>query len=213
VLVACALVVTTVVIYRGLEPDNPTAGMPAHWVPNAHALDVTERHLQGSKDAPTLILFSDYQCPFCAQLDHSIDSLVSSKYGDSVALLVRHFPIEQLHPMARRAAIAAECARRAGRGMEYHRMLFATHKAISDTIFVPLASSMGIEDTLGFKRCLSSEDAARIVREDTDAGRRLGLRGTPLLVIGDSAFPGAMSASDLDARLARLLSVRPTTAK
>jgi len=55
----------------------------------------------------TVIEYSDFQCPFCARVHPTLQSLVDT--NDDVAWVYRHLPLD-FHPEAMPAAIAAECA-------------------------------------------------------------------------------------------------------
>lgn len=65
-------------------------------------------HIRGDKNAKVFMIeYSDYECPFCIRF-HPTTKQVTDNYKD-VALVYRHFPLEQLHPNAKPAAIASEC--------------------------------------------------------------------------------------------------------
>ena len=71
-------------------------------------------HILGSLDAPVkLVEYSDLQCPFCGRF-HPTMQRVAKEYGDQVAWVYRHFPLESIHPNARPLANAAECAANLG---------------------------------------------------------------------------------------------------
>lgn len=73
-------------------------------------------HIRGDPNAPVkLIEFSDFECPFCKGFHETLTKIMS-KYGKSgkVAWVYRHFPIDELHPKARKEAQAAECAAEQG---------------------------------------------------------------------------------------------------
>ena len=93
----------------------------------------------GKSDAKlTIIEFSDFQCPFCERF--YLDTLPQLKkdYIDTgkVQLAFRHFPIASIHPNAKTAHEAAECANEQGKFWEYHDLLFQTQEQWSN---LPLA--------------------------------------------------------------------------
>ena len=64
----------------------------------------------GDKNAPiTLVEYSDFECPVCKKL-HDVLRGVLPNYSGKVRLVFKDFPIEQIHPWARTAAIAGRCA-------------------------------------------------------------------------------------------------------
>ena len=58
-------------------------------------------HVRGPADAPLLIEYADFECPYCAALSARLAEL-------SVRRLFRHFPVRSSHPRAWPAACAAE---------------------------------------------------------------------------------------------------------
>ena len=53
-----------------------------------------------------IVEFSDYQCPYCHQVESVIKDLLA-KYGDKVSLAYRDLPLKQIHPQAQVAAEAS----------------------------------------------------------------------------------------------------------
>lgn len=71
-------------------------------------------HVRGNRNAQVLLIeYSDFQCPFCQRF-HPTALQVLEEYGDDVAWVYRHFPLDQLHPQARSAALASECVTEIG---------------------------------------------------------------------------------------------------
>ena len=85
-------------------PDKLTSDV-ASKIPT---VNLASEHVRGSK-SPSLYLieYSDFECPFCQRF-HPTVIQVLDEYSE-VALVYRHFPLEQLHPYAKPAAIASEC--------------------------------------------------------------------------------------------------------
>ena len=66
-------------------------------------------HVRGNRNAQVLLIeYSDFQCPFCQRF-HATGLQVLDEYGNDAAWVYRHFPLDQLHPQARPAAVASEC--------------------------------------------------------------------------------------------------------
>lgn len=66
--------------------------------------------VRGNPDADVVLIeFSDIDCPYCGRHHDTMRQLMN-EYGDDVAWVYRHFPLEQLHPDAFHKAEAAECA-------------------------------------------------------------------------------------------------------
>ena len=92
---------------------------------NTRAVDPNE-HIIGNKNAAlTIIEYSDFQCPYCAQFHPTLQNIVST--DPAIAWVYRHFPLPN-HPEALPAAIASECAAKLGGNevfWEYATALFA----------------------------------------------------------------------------------------
>ena len=137
-----------------------------------------------------IVEFSDFQCPFCrSAVDHV--NRVLAAYPQDVQLVYRHFPLDALHPMARLAAQASECAGAAGRFWAYHDRLFA-ETTFSAQRLTDIARDVGI-DVGGFERCLDGDWARGRVVEDVEAGRRVGVSGTPTFFVNGRRLVGAQS--------------------
>src|SRR2546427_58800 len=147
---------------------------------------VADAPMLGRADAPvTLVEFSDYQCPFCQRFFATTLSALKKDYVDTgkVRYVFRDFPLDQLHPQARKAAEAAHCAGELGKYWEMHDVLFQHQKALAPPQLAEHARTVGV-DGAKFDECLSSgRHAARVTRGLTD-GAALGVQGTPTFVVG-----------------------------
>jgi|SRR5436309_4597280 len=80
----------------------------------------------GLTDAPvTVVEFSDYQCPFCGRFYSTTLPALKRDYIDTgkVRYVFRDYPLDQIHPQARKAAEAAHCAGDQGKYWEMHDRL------------------------------------------------------------------------------------------
>jgi protein-disulfide isomerase len=144
----------------------------------------------GPADAKvTIVEFSDFQCPFCQRVLPAL-SEVRSRYGDKVKLVFRDFPLDRLHPQARRAAEAARCARDQNKFWQYHDLLFAKAPQADPEQLKAYAEQLGL-DVPAFERCLASGKHAAGVQKDLDEGIRLGVSGTPGFFVNGRPLSGA----------------------
>src|SRR5436309_2842471 len=137
----------------------------------------------------TIVEFSDFQCPFCKQVVPTLTQ-VRSRYGEKVKLVYRDFPIDGLHPQARKAAEAARCAQDQGKFWDYHDALFANAPKLSLEQLKAYAQQVGL-DLPSFERCLASGAHAAAVQKSVDEGIRLGVTGTPAFFINGEFVSGA----------------------
>lgn len=155
----------------------------------------------------TLVEFSDYQCPYCGHFFHSLDS-VMAEFPGVLRVVYRHFPIVSLHPEARLAAIAAECAAVQGQFDAYHRSLFLGQSNLHLQPWVQIAQELGL-DTLAFAHCITGSDVNGRLAEDSIWVTDLDLRGTPTVIIDGWVLPGTPSAELLRARIKSALRGTP----
>ena len=114
----------------------------------------------------------------------------------------RHHPITGLHPFAREAALAAECAHVQKRFEQIRNVLFDKQDSIGKLPWGIFAQRAGLADTTAFVDCVKRRSFDARVVEDSVAARELGVRGTPTIVIGDSVFYGGMSLEELRIKVA-----------
>ena len=146
--------------------------------------------VRGLATAPvTLVEFSDFHCPFCKQVQSTLKQLLE-RYPGKVKLVYRDFPIDSLHPEARRAAEAARCAQDQGKFWEYHDLLFAGPPRAAPEDLERYAGQVGL-DLAAFGRCLSGGVHRAAVQRDLDEGARLGVAGTPGFFINGRPLSGA----------------------
>jgi protein-disulfide isomerase len=137
---------------------------------------------RGSAGAPvTIVEFSDFHCPFCRQAQALLGEL-RARYTDRIRLVYKHLPLDRLHPTARRAAEAAECANDQARFWEYHDRLFAGEPDGSPEKLRALARELGL-DVAGFGRCLDAGTHRARVQRDVDEAERLGVTFTPAFFV------------------------------
>ena len=153
----------------------------------------------GKPDAPvTVVEFSDYECPFCQR--HFANTLPALKkdYIDAgkVRYVFRDFPLDSIHPQARKAAEAAHCAGEQGKYWEMHDRLFKNQRALMVDNLRGFARDLGlkVED---FNSCLDQGKYATTVSEDLAAGSAVGVTGTPTFFIGKTAADGTIEATSV----------------
>ncbi len=149
-------------------------------------ISVADAPMLGRADAPvTIVEFSDYQCPFCQRFFATTLSAIKKQYVDTgkVRYVFRDFPLDQLHPQARKAAEAVHCAGEQGKYWQMHDILFQNQSALAPRQLAEHARKVGV-DGAKFEECLSSgRHTARVARGLID-GAAVGVQGTPTFVVG-----------------------------
>jgi diadenylate cyclase len=158
----------------------------------------TRDHARGPKDAPvTLVMYGDYECPYCGEA-HPVLKELEGRVGEGVRFVFRHFPLDSVHPRARRAAQAAEAAASQGRFWELHDLLYERQDELGEEDLMRHAAELGL-DLRRFEEDLANDHHAWRIEEDRLGGNRAGVRGTPAFFVNGVRYAGAM---DLDGLLA-----------
>jgi len=135
----------------------------------------------GNPSAPvTLILFSDFQCPFCSKLVPVIEEIALA-YPDTVKIVFKHFPLRN-HRYASLAALAAIAAQQQGKFWEFHDQLFQLQKELDQDKIMEVAQNLGL-DIKKFTSDVGGEDAKNQLTKDLNDGQAAGVRGTPTVFI------------------------------
>jgi protein-disulfide isomerase len=200
VLVVCALVVTGAVVKR--EFLTPTASAsPATYVPRRipGGQDLTSGvRLLGRPDAPVkIVVFSDFQCPFCSTFHQTLQR-VRARHPERVAVAYRHLPLDAIHPHARVAGLAAECAGEQGRFESYADLLFAQQDAIGRKEWSRFAAEARVPDVNSFDACMVEQRWADEIERDSRITRELNITVTPTFIINGTMIPGVTPEADLE---------------
>lgn len=190
-MVLCAVTVTGLVVRRELFSPSPAAA----------AIEVESRtvagwrsYAEGQRIGPadarvTIVEFSDFECPFCRETADRLRA-IRAKYPRDVALVYRHYPLSY-HKNAVPAAKASVCAARQGRFEAYHNALFAQQDSLGLISWTQLARAAGVPDEVGFEACMQSSVPGTEIERDLQAGTRLGVRGTPAILVNERFISGA----------------------
>jgi protein-disulfide isomerase len=145
---------------------------------------------KGPEDAPvTIVEFSDFECPFCGRAK-GVSRQIEEAYGDQVRFVFRHFPLPH-HQRAPRAAEASLCADAQGEFWALHDVMFQNQQALSDEDIKRYAGSIEGLDSEKFEACFTGGEMQARVRADIDAGRSVGVTGTPAFFVNGILITGA----------------------
>ncbi len=149
--------------------------------PPVFAISTEGQPMKGNPSAPvTIVEFTDFQCPSCAQAQPIIEQTLK-QFDGKVNLVVRDFPLEK-HTEAFKAAEAAEAARAQGKYWEYIALLFQNQAALSQDKLKEYAAQLKLEQKQ-FGSALDEGKFADNVQRDVQEGLRLGVAGTPTLFV------------------------------
>lgn len=195
ILIPLAIIIAGVLIAGAVIVSGNRAGPTGAVPPSTGNLEAlasitSDDHIRGDKNAPVKIVeYSDTECPFCKRF-HSTLLQLNSEYGTSgkVAWVYRHFPLDQLHPRARKEAEATECAAETGGNEKFwaylDRLMEVTpaNNGLDPLELPKIATFVGI-DANKFNDCLSSGKYAQKIEEHVQNAIATGGNGTPWNII------------------------------
>ena len=146
-------------------------------------------HVRGPADAPLVLMFADFECPYCAAEAQKLAAV-------RLRVAFRHFPVRTSHPRAWPAACAAEAAALQGRFWEMHDLLFADHGRLEDPHLWGRAETLGL-DLERFDAARRSDKVQARVRRDFESGVKGGIVTTPTLIVGQARYAGRLDAQVL----------------
>ncbi|HXG71679.1 MAG TPA: DsbA family protein [Gemmatimonadaceae bacterium] len=161
----------------------------------------------GAPHAPVVVtVFEDFQCPFCKSL--ASDLLAARQRRPSaLAVVYRQYPLSS-HFHSNGAARAALCAGRQGVFEQMHRKLYEEQDSIGHKAFLEFARESGVSDLGAFEKCLDDPKIQTEIKRDSLAGVRLGISGTPTLLINDLKLVGSPGGRLLDSYIDALIDGR-----
>ncbi len=147
---------------------------------------IRESPVLGKAGDVLLVVFSDFQCPYCAQAQRTLQTLQSGR-GKGLKLVYKHFPLTQIHPQALPAARAAWAAGRQAKFWEFHDALFSNQTKLGEDLYQQIAKNLSL-NLESFTRDRKGEASLQAIGQDLALAERLALQGTPtfLLQRGDS---------------------------
>jgi protein-disulfide isomerase len=143
-----------------------------------------------------IVLFSDFQCPFCQQFSAPFREL-QTKGLDGVQTKVqfKNFPLS-IHSNAQIAHQAAMAAREQGKFWEMHDLLFANQSAVKREDLLGYAKKLGLNLTR-FTKDLDSERIKDEIKADVAEGEKRGVSGTPTFFVNGKGYSGTRSFDQL----------------
>jgi protein-disulfide isomerase len=147
----------------------------------------------GSATAPVkIVVFSDYQCPYCGQFASTIKPALVNDFVNTGKLqfVYYDFPLGGTHKYSFLAARAARCAGDQNKFWEYHDLLFGQQSEWSFSSGVPMAEFLKYATQAGvdsgpFEACLKSDKYADVVTANRMLGDQLGVNATPTVIINN----------------------------
>jgi protein-disulfide isomerase len=169
-------------------------------------LDKLKTDLQpsfGTPGAPVvLVLFSDFQCPYCKEEAKMLRTNLVSAYPKQVRAYFKDLPLEQIHPWAKAAAIAGRCVFKQNPNAfwDYHDWIYEHQSEITaDNLRAKIMEfAQGKElDALQLGRCMDTKATEAEVNKSVEEARELRVSSTPTLFVNGRRLPSQIPWPDL----------------
>ncbi|MEW5807203.1 MAG: thioredoxin domain-containing protein [Acidobacteriota bacterium] len=167
-------------------------------------ISVKDAPFRGSRNAPvTIVEFSDFQCPYCANLSKILNQ-ISEKYPNDVKHVFKNFPLERIHGLARMAAKAALAAGEQGKFWEMRQKLFDNFRTISKESITKFATELGLNREK-FENDLNDAPYDALINADLQDGEMADVGGTPTIFINGKRYQGNRSVEAFEAIIKNII--------
>lgn len=161
----------------------------------------------------TVVVYDDFQCPYCAQGHKMLMSEILPEYKQNVRVVYKDFPLEQIHPWAVRAAVNANCLfeQQNDAYWDFADYVHASQKEIRGAdkekpkeeqlaTLDRAAVSYGSKHSLDMNRlqtCIKAQDETAVRASMKYGDETLGIESTPTLFVNGERIEGAIPADEL----------------
>ncbi len=181
------------------QPDTETVSMDD--------IPLEAEPMLGDENAPvTMVVYEDFQCPFCQQFEQGAMQQIVSNYVDSgqVKVVWKDLPLPQLgHDWAEPAAAAMECVYRQDNQAFWNvkDRVFENQAGISvsnvESTIKDYASQEGVSSD-AVQSCIDNDNPMEEVNGDSDEAQQVGANGTPTIIINGQKIVGAQPYSNFE---------------
>jgi protein-disulfide isomerase len=174
-------------------------------------INVTGRPWRGAASPKvTIIVYDDFECPYCAMMYRTLFTDSLKEYTDRVRIVFKDFPLFEIHPWAKRAAIDSNCLAEQSNDAywDFSDYVHANQKEISGPSRDSNASFARLDNAAldaGRKykldgnilhSCLKSQPDA-LLNASVKEADTLGVSSTPTLFINGDKTSGALTETEL----------------
>ena len=139
------------------------------------------------KGSVVMVEFFDYNCGYCKMSEPDTEKIL--KEDKDVKFIYKDFPI--LGPVSVEAAKAALASVKQNGYVKFHDALMAKKDHLSEDVIYQVAKDVGL-NIEKLKKDAASDDVAAQIKANQALGRAIGVRGTPMFIIGSQVYPGAL---------------------
>jgi protein-disulfide isomerase len=182
-------------------------------------IDTTGRPYRGAKDAKvTVVVYDDFQCPYCTHMHQTLFNDVMKTYGDRVKVIYKDYPLFEIHPWAGRAAVDSGCLAQLSNGAywDFADYVHANPKAISgekrplenqfaelDRMTLEFGKKHGA-DVEKLQACVKAQSQETLQASVKEA-ESIGVSATPAIFVNGMKLEGAVPAKEFKATLDQAL--------
>ncbi len=171
----------------GQRPPAPAPGST-----RVEGVTAGENQIKGNINAPVLVVqFSDFECPFSKRFYKETFPRLEKEYISTgkVKFAYRDFPLA-MHPGAFPVAVASRCAGKQNKYWEFFEKINNIDAPDSSAAIRQASQAIKL-NTKDFDSCMNDSSVQAKVKNDMDAGSKLGVSGTPAFFINGRFLPGA----------------------
>lgn len=191
------------------QNNDGTQGQETETI-DMNKIDMEGEPVLGQEDAPvTMVVYEDFECPFCKRFEEGAVQQIESNYVDSgqVKIVWKDRPLTQLHPWAEPSAAAMECVYREGGNEAFWAVkdkVFANQDSIETSNVESKIKSWAEEEGASqsaVQSCIDNDNPMEEVNADSTEGQELGASGTPTAIVNGQKIVGAQPFSNFESAI------------
>ena len=140
----------------------------------------------------TIVEFFDYNCGYCKRAIPDIRAITAK--DKKVRFVFKEMPI--LGPTSVTAAKWAMAAHKQDRYFDYHAALMEHRGPKEEGQLMKIAERLGL-DADKMKKDAGSQSVQKMIDDDIDLARAIGINGTPAFIVGETLYPGYIGEDGL----------------
>ena len=158
-------------------------------------IDKSDHYLGNINAQVELIVYSDFDCEFCANYNDTLKK-AKDNFGDDLVIAFRHYPMIT-HSYSYKAAQAAECASEQGKYWEMHDLLFENKKEdiMNEEQIKANAVDLGL-DNVKFSKCYDQEKYKEDIQIAFAEAKKFDVTGAPTTFINNIPYTGDVPFED-----------------
>jgi protein-disulfide isomerase len=151
----------------------------------------------------TVVVFSDFECPYCRELAKTLHDNIPQKYPTDVRIVFKDFPIDSIHKWARAASEAAHClgSQKPGAFWAFHDWVFEHQQEVNETNLRDHVLTLAKQQNLDgpqVSSCMANHATAPEVSKNQQIGAALQISQTPTTFVNGRMLSGAVRWQTLD---------------